>query len=314
MYLTTNENGEQLLVTSASDLTRAAECEFRVARDLDARLGRIAAVEDAPDAMLERTAVLGDAHEAAIIAEYRAQAARPDDVLEIDRANRPGLDAIEPFAAQTLDALQRGVPVIVQATFVDREHGPATGHELPIAFVGFADFLVRTPEGAYRVQDSKLARRAKVTALLQLAAYAEQLQRLGIEVAPEVDLILGTRETSIHRLDDIAPVLRARRARLHRLLRERAAADGPIAWRDPSVTYCRTCAWCTAEIEQHDDVSQVAGLTGAQWTKLGAVGIETLSELAENRTAVDGIAASTLATLRLQAELQRQAAGAPAGT
>ncbi len=322
MYLTTTENGEQLLVTSASDLTRAAECEFRVARDLDARLGRIAAIADEPDAMLARTAELGDAHEAAVIADYRARAAHPDDVLEIDRADRPGLDAIEPFAAQTLDALTRGVPVIVQGTFVDRDHSPvpATSPEpadsaapgaLPIAFVGFADFLERMPSGAYRVLDSKLARRAKVTALLQLAAYAEQLERLGIDVDPEVALILGTGEHSIHRLDDIAPVLRARRSRLHQLLRARRAAVGPIAWRDPSVTYCRTCAWCASEIAAHDDVSQVAGLTGAQWTKLGAAGITTLTELAENRGPIDGIAASTLDTLRLQAALQREAAGNP---
>jgi uncharacterized protein len=312
VYLTTNENGERLLVTSASDLTRAAECEFRVARDLDVRLGRLAAIVDEPDAMLARTAVLGDAHEAAVIADYRARAAHPDDVLEIARAESAGLDAIEPFAAQTLDALQRGVPVIVQGTFVDRDHSPASRPgDIAIAFVGFADFLERMPSGAYRVLDSKLARRAKVTALLQLAAYAEQLERLGIAVDPEVALILGTGEHSIHRLDDIAPVLRARRARLHQLLRDRAAAAAPIAWRDPSVTYCRTCAWCTSEIAAHDDVSQVAGLTGAQWTKLGAAGIETLADLAESAGAVDGIAASTLDTLRLQAALQREAAGSP---
>ena len=314
MYLTMNEHGERLLVTSASDLSRAAECEFAVARDLDARLGRLPAVEQPHDAMLERTSTMGDAHEAAIIADYRARAAHPDDLLEIDRADSAGLDAIEPYAQQTLDALQRGVPVIVQATFVDREHSRGAPGDLPIAFVGYADFLVRTPDGAYRVQDSKLARRAKVTALLQLAAYAEQLERLGILVDREVELILGNRERSIHRLDDIAPVLRARRARLHQLLRDRHAADTPIAWRDPSVTYCRSCAWCEHEIAAHDDVSQVAGLTGAQWTKLGAAGIETLTQLAESRGPVDGIASSTLDTLRLQAELQRQAAGSDPGT
>ena len=62
MYLTMNEHGERLLVTSASDLSRAAECEFAVARDLDARLGRLPAVEQPHDAMLERTSTMGDAH------------------------------------------------------------------------------------------------------------------------------------------------------------------------------------------------------------------------------------------------------------
>lgn len=310
MYLTTDEAGEQLLVTSASDLNRAAECEFAIARDLDARLGRLPAVEQPVDDMLARTSALGDAHEEAIIADFRAQGA----VVEIARAGSAGLDAIAPYAAQTLEALRAGAPVIVQATFLDRDFDRGESGEVPIAFVGYADFLIRMPGGAYRVQDSKLARRAKVTALLQLAAYAAQLERLGIPVDPQVELILGNRELSIHRLDDIAPVLRARRARLHELLRDRYTAGAPIEWRDPSVTYCRSCAWCEHEIAAHDDVSQVAGLTGAQWTKLGAAGITTLGELAGSTGAVDGIAASTLATLRLQAALQHQASSAPADT
>ena len=45
-------------------------------------------------------------------------------------------------------------------------------------FVGFADFLVRDGE-QYRLVDTKLARSAKVTALLQLAAYADALTEIG---------------------------------------------------------------------------------------------------------------------------------------
>lgn len=352
MYLTTTESGEPLLVTSASDLTRAAACEFAVARDLDAKLGRLPAVADEPDAMLARTAKLGDAHEAAIIADYRARLAAAgvtgpagtpyagtDAVLEIPRIHGD-LTAVQHAQRQTVAALHAGVPVIVQGTFVDRDHSPAStaadgvegvpaagradggqGADVAIAFVGYADFLERMPSGAYRVLDSKLARRAKVTALLQLAAYAEQLERLGVAVDPEVALILGTREQSIHRLDDIAPVLRARRDRLHRLLRDRMAADAPLAWRSAGITHCRSCAWCTSEIAAHDDVSQVAGLTGAQWQKLGLAGITTLSRLgalddaeAAEVATVSSISRSTLDTLRLQASLQAQAAGAPAGS
>lgn len=329
MYLTTAESPdgltERLLVTSASDLTRAAECEFAVARDLDAKLGRLPAVDDEPDAMLARTATLGDAHEAAIIADYRARLAAAgagaDAVLEIPRIHGD-LAEVEQAQRQTVAALQAGVPVIVQGTLVDRDHSPASGPgDTSIAFVGYADFLERMPSGAYRVLDSKLARRAKVTALLQLAAYAEQFERLGVAVDPEVALILGTREQSIHRLDDIAPVLRARRARLHRLLRDRMVADAPLAWRSEGVTHCRSCAWCTSEIAAHDDVSQVAGLTGGQWQKLGVAGITTLGQLAAlddtgaaEVTRLSGIPRSTLDTLRLQGGLQAQAAGAPAGT
>ncbi len=329
MYLTTTESAggvtARLLVTSASDLTRAAACEFAVARDLDAKLGRLPAVDDEPDAMLARTASLGDAHEAAIIADYRARLAAAgagtDALLEIPRIHGD-LAEVERAQQQTVAALQAGVPVIVQGTFVDRDHSPASGPgDTAIAFVGYADFLERMPSGTYRVLDSKLARRAKVTALLQLAAYAEQLARLGVAVDPEVALILGTREQSIHRLDDIAPVLRARRSRLHRLLRDRMAADAPLAWRSAGVTHCRSCAWCASEIAAHDDVSQVAGLTGAQWQKLGVAGITTLGQLAALDDAgaagvasASGIPRSTLDTLRLQGSLQAQAAGAPAGT
>ena len=162
MYLTKNENGERLLVTSASDLSRAAECEFAVARDLDARLGRLPAVEQPKDAMLERTSTMGDAHEVAIIADYRARAAQPDDVIEIDRADSAGLDAIEPYAEQTLDALQRGVPVIVQATFVDREHsaqGPRATYRSPSSGTPTSSCGRPTAPTACKTASSRAARK-----------------------------------------------------------------------------------------------------------------------------------------------------------
>ena len=42
------------IVWSASDLKAAAECEFAWLRAIDARLGRVAAVEEPEDATLER--------------------------------------------------------------------------------------------------------------------------------------------------------------------------------------------------------------------------------------------------------------------
>ena len=50
------------VVTSASDLTAASKCEFAFLRKLDAKLGRIGAVNDTADAMLERTGRFGDEH------------------------------------------------------------------------------------------------------------------------------------------------------------------------------------------------------------------------------------------------------------
>lgn len=43
---------------------------------------------------------------------------------------------------------------------------------------GFADFLEKTPDGTYEPVDTKLARSAKPSHLLQLLFYAEQVERL----------------------------------------------------------------------------------------------------------------------------------------
>jgi uncharacterized protein len=309
MFLIGRPDGGRLLVTSASDLTKASSCQFGFARDVDALLGRIAPLAETTDAMMQRTIQLGHAHEARLVEQYRAAGS----LIDIGRPDGHSVDAYLERQAETVEALRAGTDMVTQGTFFDPEHGDDIAPGIGLGFVGFADFLERRPsehgsDSVYRVLDSKLARRAKVTALLQLAAYADQLQRLGIAVDPEVGLILGDGSTSIHRLIDIAPVHRRQRDRLHALLRSRAAAVGIIAWRAPDVAHCGTCVWCESEIAAHDDVWQVAGLRGQQWSRLGAAGITTLDELARHTGAVDGITARTLDGLRAQARLQAAAA------
>src|SRR5690606_24355955 len=102
-----------------------------------------------------------------------------DGVVEFPHPDSMSSAVLERAAADTAQALRSGADVVYQGTFFDG------------AFVGFADFIVRQPDGTYRVQDTKLARRAKVTALLQLAAYVDQLTRVGIRTDREVELILG---------------------------------------------------------------------------------------------------------------------------
>ena len=62
---------DQDLIYSASDLVTAAGCEFASLSKLDERLGRSAKADFGPDEMLERTAVLGDAHEHKVLGELR---------------------------------------------------------------------------------------------------------------------------------------------------------------------------------------------------------------------------------------------------
>ncbi|KQY46223.1 bifunctional RecB family nuclease/DEAD/DEAH box helicase [Cellulomonas sp. Root137] len=278
------------LVLSPSDLANAAACELAVLRNLDSRLGLAEPTPIAADAMLARVSALGTAHEDRVLQEYRASGevvtiARPRYDEAGDRA------ALERVHAATLAALGSGADVIYQAGFFDGR------------FTGWADFVVRE-DGGWAVLDTKLARSAKVTALLQLAAYADQLIGAGIPVTDEVHLILGDRTRSSHRLADLLPLYRERRTRLEDVLDEHRAAREPVAWGDPRYRACGRCDVCAAQIAAHRDVLLVAGLRSTQRARLAAVGIGTVDELAASTGPVVGIGGATLANLRRQAALQ----------
>lgn len=308
MFLLDSDSDSDLagpaLVTSASDLTLASQCEFSFLRTLDLRLGRISTLPESDDPMLERAARLGDEHEERIAADYRARLA---GVVTLDRPER-SRDGYRAAAAETLDALRSGAPVVCQATFFD-ETDPA------LPYLGFADFLELRPDGRYRVLDSKLARSAKVTALMQVAAYHEQLVRLGVPADDSVALLLGDGTVSEHRIDDIRPVLVERRARMHAIAAEHRAESGAVRWGDPRYGIDGRCPVCEPEVISSRDLLLVAGIRTTQRTKLHDVGIRTLDALAATPVRPDGctVPEATYATLQAQAALQAAAPEAPAG-
>jgi predicted RecB family nuclease len=286
---------ENSLVYSASDLKAAAECEFALLRSLDAKLGRIKAVVEPEDLMNERAKRLGDAHELRQLEVYRTEFGVAAEVTErgVVEMPRRGMtrDQLELAAADTAKALRGNADVVFQGTFFDGR------------FLGYADFLVRSGD-RIQVYDTKLARKARVTALLQLAAYAEQLTKLGIEPGDDVHLLLGTGETSSHRLCDILPVYRLRRDRLVQILDEREAAVEAVEWGDPRYIACGRCATCELEVDAHRDLLLVAGLRMTQRARLREAGILTIEALADSTGPVDGMAESTIEGLRAQARLQ----------
>ncbi|QTE29561.1 TM0106 family RecB-like putative nuclease [Pengzhenrongella sicca] len=300
-------------VYSASDLASAAACEFAVLRGMDVRLGRIERPDPTPDAMLARTAQLGDAHEKRVLQRYRDQYGPWDPragtgVVEIqrpDRGHATDRAALEAKHAETVAALRAGADVVFQAGFFDGRFG------------GWADFLVR--EGAagaapvYAVYDTKLARHAKVTALLQLAAYADQLVAAGVTPAEHVHLILGDASTTSHRLVDLLPVYRDRRARLQAMLDTHLAEPAPVAWGDPRYRACGRCEACSPEVARTRDVLLVAGLRGTQRARLLGAGIRTIEAFATSEGDVDGVGAGALEKLRAQARLQVLQGARPAG-
>ena len=281
---------EGVAVYSASDLSAAAACEWALMRKLDAKLGRIDALVEPDDDMLARTAVLGDAHEFRLLEHVRVSRA----VVEFERPSlgaRP-LDSVTEAAAASERALNDGADVLFQPTFFDGR------------MLGFADFIMRMPDGRYEVYDAKLARHAKITALLQVAAYSEQLQRLGIPIGDNVHLLLGDGSTSTHRLRDILPVYRKRRNRLQHLIDDRLADPEPTQWGDRRYFACGRCPACAEQVEEHRDVLLVAGMRLAQRAMLVAAGVTTIDELALFHGPVEGMTDTSFATLRAQAALQ----------
>jgi uncharacterized protein len=275
------------VIYSASDLAAACRCEYALLRVFDAKLGwgPPATVED--DDLLARTAALGDDHERRRLDQLREQFGA---VAVIDRpaSTVPRFIAA---AEATRRAIAEGAPVVYQAAMFDGR------------FVGFADFLIRDGD-RYRVADTKLARSAKVTALLQLAAYADALASSGVAIAPEAELILGDGAIARYRVDELIPVYRSQRAALQRLLDEHYAVGLPVRWDDERVRACFRCPECEQQVRASDDLLLVAGMRVSQRAKLIDAGITTVAALAEDTRPVPDLASRTLANLTAQAKLQ----------
>ncbi|WP_067121771.1 TM0106 family RecB-like putative nuclease [Microbacterium sp. H83] len=292
----------QRVIWSASDLKAAAECEFAWCRAIDAKLGRVPAVEEPEDATLARAALLGDVHEQNVLARYTADLG-DDRVHRVAKVSSVDADALAAAVEETLRALQSDALIVFQAAFATPE------------FVGFADFLRRDDDGRWRVQDSKLARKARVTALMQLAAYVDQLDRLGIPRSDEVDLILGDGSVSTHAVDDLLPLFQVRRARLRALIADRRiddpSADAALAWGDDrgdlEIVACGRCATCEEQVIAHRDLLMVARMRPVQRARLRAAGIETIDALAAATDAPEGMNTDTFENLRAQAQLQLRA-------
>ncbi|MEY3406303.1 MAG: hypothetical protein RLZZ556_375 [Actinomycetota bacterium] len=293
--------GQGKLVFSASDLTSATECLWAIVRNIDKKLGfEIDLPADDDDGMLIRTGELGNIHEARHLARYKEEFG--DQVLELGRPSygsdeRTLEDQMVELTQLTKDALESKRKVVFQGTFFDG------------VFQGFADFLVLQEDGSYAVFDTKLARRAKITALVQIAAYADQLTKLGIPVSPQAHLILGDNSISSHNLADITPLYLKKRQDMMDLISARKFNRDnngqPVLWNDSQYPACGRCAVCEPEIERTQDVLLVAGMRLEQRSKLRAAGIRTLADLAGTKlNKVPDMSLRTFTALKAQARAQ----------
>jgi len=327
----------QTMMWSASDVVRAAECEYATLRKLDEvrrRPGRPERLVTEPDAMLERAGHLGDLHEADTLMDMRDALAeatglaleavvwtwRPgdDEMMPTDVASRivaieagsddrrPTADELAAASRVSLAALEAGAAIIYQATV------------LKDGFHGFADFLLREDvargewaadtDPSYVVADSKVARHVKASALLQIGCYAATLRDMGVSLGELGRVILGTGEHEDFALGEVEALAREAMTRFENTVARHAAHAAPVAWNDAGIAICGTCAHCEDAISDHDDLLQVANLRRQQRAKLHAAGITTVDALAAASEPPAGMGRETFETLRFQAAMQKRVA------
>ncbi len=253
------------IVLSPTDLTKHMGCAHITSLDLLSSQGLARA--GAPDDALELIFRLGLAHEDAYLQSLR-DAGKSVITIEpaddtVDRAGRE---------QETLAALRSGVDVVYQGTFFDGRWG------------GQADFLLRVEQPSelgpwsYEIADTKLARKLKVPALLQMATYAERLEVLQGVAPASLSVITGDGVDHPWRLVDVAAFARRARARL------RSAVEQPSTTAPVPVAQCAQCRWidrCDAEWRQADDLSLVAFMRGDHREALIEHGITTLAQLGD---------------------------------
>src|SRR5712692_10102240 len=288
-------NAEGLLVLSATDLVGHLECEHLTQLERLAALGEVKR-PTRTDPALDLLSKLGEEHESQHLEWYRRLGL---NVVIIDQRGI-GEDELRSAEGATLQAMRNGVDVIYQGTFFDGR------------WTGRADFLIKVAESSnlgaysYEVVDAKLARHAKTRALLQIAVYSDQLARLQGRLPRCMRLILGDHSEHVFQVGQFVSYARTALGRLEAVL-----AASPIATYPDKVHHCAVCRWsevCEQKRRDDDHLSLVAGIRRDQIRRLNQAGISTTTALASSAGPVEGIGPAALDRIRVQAQLQVEAA------
>jgi uncharacterized protein len=287
-------------VLSAGDLVDFMACEHLAVLEGRVALGELR--RPAPSEEERLIASKGQAHERAYLERLRAEGRA---VVEIRGA--PDLAGRRRAAEQTIAALEAGAEIVHGAVFLDLEAG----------WSGVADFLMLVPgvsrfgDWHYEVADTKLARSAKVSTLIQLCVYGELLEKIQGVAPRRMHAILGDGTTQSFETSDYEAYYRRLKERF--VTRDLAADPYP----EP-VEHCGRCRWlptCDARRRADDYLSLVANIRRSQIAKLGTSGIMTVAELAAagDDEKPRKLERATFEKIRAQAALQveARAGGAP---
>jgi len=276
------------LVVSPTDLVGHLACAHLTNLNLLAARGRLDPPAQA-DESLELIFRLGLDHERAYLQRLKDSGRTVVEIAEdIGVAAR---------VVATDDAMRSGVDAIYQATFLHDGH------------CGHADFLLRTDRPSllgghsYDVADTKLARRMKVAALLQMADYGRHLERIQGFPPEWLTVVTGDGEERRFRYRDAAAY--ADRA----ALRLQAALGQPGETRPEPCAHCAQCRWsrrCEAQWRREDHLSLVAFMRTDHRVALEAARVRTLSQLAaaDPEQLPSSIGAPSRVRLSAQARLQ----------
>ena len=296
-------NGQ--LSFSATDLSRHVGCSYLTSLRRAVAFGELEPPPLYDDPRADVLRQRGIEHEQRLLDRFAAEGHFVETITPSDTpfSHRDAAMA----ATRTREAMSRGARVIYQGRLEDE--GGRWG--------GYPDFLLRVDRPSalggwsYELLDTKLARRAKGEALLQLLLYSDLLaQAQGIE--PEMmHLVLGgdgSENPASFRVAEYAAYYRAVRHRF-----EAHAASPPDTYPEP-VEHCGICEWqqsCAERRHADDHLSLVAGITRGQRGRLVEREVTTMAALGALRLPVsprlDGIGEAALARIREQARVQDQA-------
>src|SRR5450759_1150583 len=155
----------------------------------------------------------------------------------------------------------------------------------------------------YEAVDTKLARSAKPSYILQLCFYSELLGCLQGREPDHIHVLLGSGERQSFRPQDFDAYSRHVRKRLERFIADEPATE-PVP-----CDHCGVCDFvgrCEDWWEQVDHLSRVAGCGSRQIQKLAPAGITTMRALAHANPSdpPSGINKETFEKLHRQAALQ----------
>jgi predicted RecB family nuclease len=283
------------LIYSASDLNDFLECEHLTELERRVAFGELERPEQ--DESTKLLATKGEEHEGRYLELQRRL--HGSALVEFDERPENTIEGLMRAEALTVEAMDRGAPMIYQATFFDG------------TFLGRADFLQRieTPSErfawSYEVVDTKLALKTKPYYLVQLCNYSEHVARISGTPPERGAIVLGNGRKQRFRLSDYAAYYRHLKASF--LLRITELRDTyPLVCK-----HCQVCPWanaCERRRDQDDHLSVVAGMRRAQLVRLEGAGIPTLEALAAagDEQRPKAMAENTFANLRAQARLQHK--------